>query len=88
MKSQRVFWNEIFKKTKSLPPPKDNWLEKYLPIIKSCIDVVVDLGCGKGADSIFLYGNGVNAIACDFSEEALKKNRKFKISISPHDVLI
>jgi cyclopropane fatty-acyl-phospholipid synthase-like methyltransferase len=43
---------------------------KYFNMKKGC--TIVDLGCGRGSNSIYLEEQGFNIIACDFSPVAIK----------------
>mgnify|MGYP000041994864 CR=1 FL=1 len=36
------------------------------------IKKILDLGCGIGADTLYLLERGYNVLSCDFSVEALK----------------
>lgn len=72
MKSQQKYWDQIFKEQNLKTPIYDEWLNKYLPLLLSA-NTIVDLGCGNGPDTLFLYKQNIHPIACDFSEEAIKK---------------
>ncbi|MBD3204032.1 methyltransferase domain-containing protein [Candidatus Woesearchaeota archaeon] len=45
----------------------------YEHFLKSKKGTLLDLGCGKGADSIFFYENGFEVSCIDFSQEAIKQ---------------
>ena len=58
-------WKEDFK-----PSP---FAEKAYKLIKiKDMHDVLDLGCGKGRNSLFFASNGLNVTAMDISDEALK----------------
>ena len=50
-----------------------SWLDKYAEKILRCKTKALDLGCGIGYDSDYLTQKGLDVIACDFSEVALKR---------------
>ena len=51
----------------------DNWLDKYNEIlIENKNNEIVDLGCGVGADTLYLIERGYDVLSCDFSYEAMK----------------
>lgn len=51
----------------------DLWLDEYKEILESNKDnEILDLGCGIGADTLYLIERGYNVLSCDFSNEALK----------------
>lgn len=52
------------------PPVYDGWLDGELPTLHES-KTIVDLGCGNGVDTFFLAEQGVDVLACDFSESAL-----------------
>ena len=75
---QSDIWNNIFANS-TKTPTKDDWIDrfsKYLEAKKS--NTVVDLGCGRGGNSIYLKEQGFNVVACDFSFTAIRFiNEKF-----------
>lgn len=65
-------WNNWSKKRASVPV-YDNWLDDYSDIlINNKTNEILDLGCGLGADTLYLIERGFNVLSCDFSNEALK----------------
>lgn len=69
-------WDNWSKKRASIPV-YDNWLEDYNDILTENKDTeVLDLGCGIGADTLYLIERGFNVLSCDFSKEALKSIRE------------
>lgn len=53
---------------------KDVWIanyDKYFTIKKN--DTIIDLGCGRGENSQYLYNRGFSVISCDFSPVVLDK---------------
>lgn len=73
-----IYWNNMYSKSELTKSNKDFWLDKYETILlRHKNEIMIDLGCGIGDDSIYLVQKGFNVTACDFSEEALKiVNRK------------
>lgn len=65
-------WNNWSKKRNGLPV-YDNWLDNYKEVLDSNKNSeILDLGCGIGADTLYLNERGFNVLSCDFSLEALK----------------
>lgn len=79
------FWNKSFETYNVDMQEYSKWLEKYNDIFKNCETEILDLGCGVGCDSIYLFEKGFNIIACDFSKVALdilkKNNSKIKTKL-------
>ena len=75
-------WNELHKEfSKKKIIKYDDWLDKYLDIIDSINDDIIDLGCGvTGNNTIYLLEEGKNVISCDFAVEALNVIDKIKDS--------
>jgi SAM-dependent methyltransferase len=70
MERQLKQWNEFYQNVKVIH--FDPWLEKYLnylPPDKN--EIVLDLGCGNGGNTLYLSDKGYNITAGDYSEEAL-----------------
>lgn len=69
-------WDNWSKKRASVPV-YDNWLDEYQDIlIKNKNQEMLDLGCGIGADTLYLIERGFKVLSCDFSNEALKSIRE------------
>lgn len=69
-------WDNWSKKRASIPV-YDNWLDDYIDILTENKDAeILDLGCGIGADTLYLIEKGFNVLSCDFSNEALKSIRE------------
>ncbi len=70
--SDKKYWDEIY--YSNLKESNDIWMEKYNDIICNINNKnAIDLGCGLGQDSIWLFERGFNVISCDFSEKATNK---------------
>ena len=65
-------WDNWSKRRSSIPV-YDLWLDEYKDILEQNKDnEILDLGCGIGADTLYLVERGYNVLSCDFSNEALK----------------
>lgn len=65
-------WDNWSKRRSSVPV-YDLWLDEYKDILEQNKDKeILDLGCGIGADTLYLLERGYNVLSCDFSNEALK----------------
>lgn len=65
-------WDNWSKKRYSIPV-YDLWLDEHRDILEKNKDTeILDLGCGIGADTLYLIERGYNVLSCDFSNEALK----------------
>lgn len=68
-------WDGWSKRRASVPV-YDNWLNEYKDILDRYKDsTILDLGCGLGANTLYLKERGYTVVAADFSEEALKSIR-------------
>ncbi len=64
-------WDNWTKK-RSGKPVYDTWLDNYQDILKANKEeTILDLGCGTGANALYLSEKGYNVLAVDFSIEAL-----------------
>ncbi len=78
MKDARIYWNEQYMASGNKSVIYDLWLDKYEPILHASKDTpIIDLGCGLGNDTLYLYERHYKVISCDYSEEALKKLELF-----------
>lgn len=65
-------WDNWSKRRSSVPT-YDLWLDEYKDILEdNKKNQILDLGCGIGADTLYLIERGYNVLSCDFSNEALK----------------
>lgn len=65
-------WDNWSKKRRGFPA-YDLWLEDYVDILDSNRnEMILDLGCGIGANTRYLLEKGYSVLSCDFSLEALK----------------
>ncbi len=63
-------WDNWSKRRSSLPV-YDLWLDEYKDIFDKNNEIL-DLGCGIGADTLYLLERGYKVLSCDFSHSALK----------------
>ncbi len=69
-------WDNWSKKRIGLPA-YDNWLDDYKDILsKNKNYEILDLGCGIGADTLYLLERDFKVLSCDFSIEALENIQK------------
>jgi SAM-dependent methyltransferase len=74
MNEHRYYWDELYRLRNMKKPIYDLWLDKYENILLSSQAIpIIDLGCGFGNDTLYLYQKGYKVISCDFSSEALRK---------------
>ena len=71
------YWNNTHQKYNNDKPVYDNWLDKYLQLFKYVKTPILDLGSGTGNDTLYLVEKGLDVIACDYSEDALKILEKY-----------
>ena len=65
-------WDNWSKKRSGVPV-YDLWLDEYKDILEDNKNSeILDLGCGVGADTLYLIERGYNVLSCDFSKSALK----------------
>jgi len=71
-------WNRIFEDYGTKRPVYDDWLDKYGEVFDASKDTsVIDLGCGFGNNTLYLYEQGYQVISCDFANAALKRLSHF-----------
>lgn len=69
-------WDNWSKRRASIPV-YDNWLDDYKDLLNENREAeILDLGCGIGADTLYLIERGFKVLSCDFSKEALKSIRE------------
>lgn len=70
-------WDNWSKKRASIPV-YDRWLDKYEDILnKNRNSEILDLGCGIGADTLYLIERDYKVLSCDFSAYALRSIREY-----------
>lgn len=84
MKNNLKYWNDIYKAIINKKPDYDLWLDDYDYILKSSSDnVILDLGCGSGGDTLYLHERNYKVISCDYSDEALEIVKKYIPNSNP-----
>lgn len=75
-KGYMEMWDNWSKK-RSGKPIYDLWLEEYKDLLtENKEQEILDLGCGIGADTLYLLENGYQVLSCDFSIKALESIKK------------
>lgn len=69
------YWDEKFRLRGDKSLPADEALIKHLNKLNK--GSVIDLACGDGRNALFLLENGFEVTGLDYSEQALKRLRKF-----------
>lgn len=69
--SSLKYWENIYKTCQKNEMKTDDWLEEFADILESCSTPIIELGCGRGNDTLNLIGKGKKVIACDQSKNAL-----------------
>ncbi len=70
--NSKNYWNEVHKNNSRENIKIDNWLDKFIDIIKATELPIIDLGCGIGNDTLYLLQKGkTNIIPCDQSTNAI-----------------
>lgn len=72
MNKYKEIWDKNHKQFFTGTIKTDDWLNKYDSIINSSKEEIIDLGCGTGNNSLYLFEKGKHIIACDYSDEAMR----------------
>lgn len=67
------YWEAYYKKKKGKEIIYDNWLDSYTNIIDATKGIILDLGCGRGNDTLYLLKRGKQVIPCDQSKTAIQE---------------
>lgn len=67
---QVQYWDNIYSNPKLQFPTNDNFLTEWAETLRHS-KRIVDLGCGNGINTYYLHKEGIETVACDFSEHAL-----------------
>ena len=70
------YWDNYYQKYDRKDIIIDDWLDKFLEIIKNCSTPILDLGCGSGNDTLYLINQGKKVISCDQSSNAINNIKK------------
>ena len=74
-KSNKI-WDEIFIDLENEEIIYDDWLDMFSKEIQECKTPIIDLGCGRGNDTLYLIQNGKEVIPCDYSKNAIQNIKK------------
>jgi len=76
--SQKEHWNNEYLKQSFNKPEYDFWLDRYKDIFEKSKDTtIIDLGCGRGNNSLYLVENGFRVISCDISDVAIERVKTY-----------
>lgn len=70
----KIYWNQYYNQNKSINFPSNFAKDIACQLEKG--KLLVDLGCGNGRDSVYFESIGMNVIAIDMSEVAIKRLKK------------
>ena len=78
---QKSRWNVVNASTTQRERERDllvdDWLDLFEETMQSCTTPIIDLGCGKGNDVLYLIEHGkTNVIPCDYSGPAIDNIKK------------
>ena len=65
------YWNNLYEPIKRNEITMDDWLEKFDDIIDKTSSAIIDLGCGKGNNALYLIQKNRKVISCDQSINAI-----------------
>ncbi len=78
MTTAKEHWNNAYGEYVAEKPKYDLWLDKHTDIIETSNEIpILDLGCGRGNNSLYLSERGYKVISCDISEAATKIVKEF-----------
>ena len=69
-------WENIFGDKDKCIIKYDGWLQTFDKEINECKTPIIDLGCGAGADTMYLLEIGKEVIPCDYSINAINNIKK------------
>lgn len=88
MKNEEKFWDDPNNiKWFSDQPVPDYWVE-FFNINKGNIKRVLDLGCGAGRNTQFLFESGFDVFACDYYDGMVKATRKRLLKLGLDEGLV
>ena len=72
LEKAKQIWNDEYKNYERSQIKYDDWLELFHRAIEDCQTPIIDLGCGKGKDTLYLIEKGKIVIPCDYSISAIQ----------------
>lgn len=76
MEKARKKWNAEYRNYGRREIKYDDWLDLFKRAIENCQTPIVELGCGKGKDTLYLVEKGKKVIPCDYSSSAIENIQK------------
>ena len=65
-------WNAKYQNCDRSQLERSDWLELFQRAIENCQTPIIELGCGKGKDTLYLVEKGKKVIPCDYSSTAIE----------------
>lgn len=75
-KTSEEYWNTIYTNKGNSNIEVDDWLKQFDDIIDMCEYPVLDLGCGRGNDTMYFLQKGKDVSVCDQSTVAIDTIKK------------
>ncbi|MBN2626175.1 MAG: methyltransferase domain-containing protein [Spirochaetales bacterium] len=67
------YWDNLYSSLKESLSGEADWLDKFEEILSADPSgEILDLGCGRGYDSLYLLNRGYSVLSCDISPVALE----------------
>ena len=78
-------WNKRFQESNKVRNDNQMWIEKYWQFFEEEKDnEILDLGCGRGQNALYLCDKGLKVTACDFSPAAIDILKKIGKGINTY----
>lgn len=78
IENSKKYWNNVHESLENQELICDDWLDLFEEKITSSTLPIIDLGCGKGNNVLYLTKKEKQVIPCDYSEIAIQNiNKKF-----------
>ena len=71
IKRRKEKWENRYKYFERKDIKYDEWLKTFNKEIENCKTPIIDLGCGKGNNTLYLIQKGKKVIPCDYSEKLI-----------------
>ena len=73
LEKAKARWDTEYKNYEREQIKQSDWLELFQRAIENCQTPIIDLGCGKGMDTLYLVEKGKKVIPCDYSSSAIER---------------